>query len=308
MLSYDESRLDDYLEDPYKQMPHEVLVELGRDIDAVPIDGAFYFHGTCAVAPEGFRREGILPLDHMTERIWATLYELVSNECAFIEWTDFRRTVETDASGHDGYLYRLKTGDRLHLGPYGLLVREIFFDPSATGSHDYLGCPEIVQDIGRCYRRASGIDLERRFCEASRAVIVKFRSTEVWEGRLCTALWYVYTKLRDDQQARLPHTTRGAHHMGRCDRTTTKTRGLNRQRGEGAVHATQILLLDRPAMRIFSFDRRGQRAGRWRDQAGGERWRQGRGWPTWLRRAAPSTASRLRVASGSRNWVRRREA
>jgi hypothetical protein len=24
--------------------------------------------------------------------------------------------------------------------------------------------------------------------------------------------------------------------MGRCDRTTTKTRGLNRQRGKGAVH------------------------------------------------------------------------
>jgi len=29
---------------------------------------------------------------------------------------------------------------------------------------------------------------------------------------------------------------RGARHMGRCDRTTTKTRGLNRQRGKGAVH------------------------------------------------------------------------
>jgi hypothetical protein len=30
--------------------------------------------------------------------------------------------------------------------------------------------------------------------------------------------------------------------MGRCDRTTTKTRGLNRQRGKGAVQGDQDVL------------------------------------------------------------------
>lgn len=30
-------------------------------------------------------------------------------------------------------------------------------------------------------------------------MIVRFRSTDVWEGALPTALWYVFAKLRDDE-------------------------------------------------------------------------------------------------------------
>ncbi len=47
-----------------------------------------------------------------------------------------------------------------------MLVRETLLDPSATNSHDYLGCPEIVQDIARCYQSAYGVDLETRFLPA----------------------------------------------------------------------------------------------------------------------------------------------
>ena len=200
LLDFDDSRLvDSEHEDTCMQMPRELLARLGRDVNAVKIDGVFYFHGTRTIAPESFRCDGILPLDQMVERIWSTLYELVRDECSRSEWTDFRRAVETDAGGHGGYLYRLKARDRLHFGPYALLVREIFFDPTATGSHDYLGCPEIVQDIASCYRHARGVNLERRFCEASQPAIVKFQSADVWQGSLPTALWYVYTKLRNDE-------------------------------------------------------------------------------------------------------------
>ena len=134
---------------------------------------------------------------------WSTssgrLRELAGDEITDEEWADFRNSVEAGAGGHDGVLYRLKTGGRIHFGPFGLIMRETFFDPYATGSHDYLGCPEIVQDISRCYTSARGGDLERRFCEAAKGCIVKFRSANCRPGDVKAALWYAYTKLRDGE-------------------------------------------------------------------------------------------------------------
>jgi hypothetical protein len=122
------------------RLPRELLEGLGRDAETVSFDSAFYFHGTRVTDPDSFYRNGILPLDDVIERLWAALFELVRDERSTEEWAAFRGDVERDAEGHDGLLYRLKTGDRLHFGPYGLLVRETLRDPSATSSHDYLGC------------------------------------------------------------------------------------------------------------------------------------------------------------------------
>jgi hypothetical protein len=200
LLAYDESRFADFSEDPYVRLPRELLEGLGRDAETVSFDRAFYFHGTRATDPDSFYRDGILPLDAVIERLWAELFELVRDERSMEEWDAFRGGVERDAGGHDGFLYRLKTGDRrLHFGPYGVLVRETLLDPSATNSYDYLGCPEIIQDIARCYESAYEVDLEARFCAVSRPVIVKFRSTDVWAGALPTATWFVFAKLRHDE-------------------------------------------------------------------------------------------------------------
>jgi len=199
LLAYDESCLADSSEDPYVRLPRELLDGLGRGAETVSFDSAFYFHGTRVTDPDSFYRDGILPLDDVIERLWAGLFELVRDERSTEEWAAFRRDVERDAGGHDGFLYRLKTGDRLHFGPYGVLVRETLLDPSATSSHDYLGCPEIVQDIARCYQSVHDVDLEARFCAASRPIIVKFQSSDVWAGALPTALWFVYAKLRHDE-------------------------------------------------------------------------------------------------------------
>jgi hypothetical protein len=196
LLAYDESRFVNSSEDPYVRLPRELLEGLGADAETVGFDSAFYFHGTRATDPEAFYRDGILPLDEVIERLWAELFELVRDERSAEEWEAFRRDVERDAGGHDGFLYRLKTGDRLHFGPYGVLVRDILLDPSATNSHDYLACPEIVQDIARCYQSAHKVDLEARFCAASHPVIVKFQSRDVWAGALPTSVWFVFAKLR----------------------------------------------------------------------------------------------------------------
>ena len=197
----DEARFNDCSEDPWKLMPCEVLAWFDTDIEtiAASFGGAHYFHGTRALDSDAFRRRGILPLDQMVEELWATLREFAGDEMTDEHWATFRSVVEQGAGGHDGFLYRLKTGGRTHFGPFGLLVREIFLDPQATGSHDYLGCPEIVQDIARCYRVAHVTDLEQRFCDTARPCIVNFRSSQLRRGAINAALWFAYTKLRDDE-------------------------------------------------------------------------------------------------------------
>jgi hypothetical protein len=199
LRSYDDVGVSEAREDPWKLVPRQFFERFGLNTDGVTerFDGAYYFHGTRAVDPEAFRRRGLLPLDEMVEELWATLFALVANDVSDEEWAKFRTEVEADGGGHDGWLYRLKTGDRRHSGPYGSVVRETFFAPGATGTHDYLGCPEIVQDIARCFASAYGVDLEQRFCAATRPSIVKFRGKHLQSGAINAAFWYAHTMLRE---------------------------------------------------------------------------------------------------------------
>jgi hypothetical protein len=59
------------------------------------------------------------------------------------------------------------------------LRSECLLDPEATLSHDYLGCPEIVQDTAGCYASTFTVDLERYFCDATVACIVRVRARKV---------------------------------------------------------------------------------------------------------------------------------
>lgn len=199
VLTYDESRFSDYSEDPYERMPREILEGFGITDDEPHFDGAYYFHGSRLIGLEDIHGRGILPLDQMVERIWEMLFSLVSDECDPARWNEFRETVEAGGGGHDGSLYRSKSCNSLHHGPYAVLVPETFLKVDDAGIHDYLDCPEIVQDIARCFLSHSGIDLEARFRDASRPVIVKFRSTTMWEGTFRAALWYVFSMLREGE-------------------------------------------------------------------------------------------------------------
>jgi hypothetical protein len=199
VLAYDESRFSDYSEDQYKRMPREILERSGGAAEVPRFDGVYYFHGSRLIGLEDIRVEGILPLDQMVDRIWEMLFLLVCDECDPAEWNDFRQAVEAGGGGHDGSLYRSKSRYSLHHGPYAVLVPETFLMVATAGIHDYLDCPEIVQDIARCFLSHSGIDVETRFREASRPVIVKFRSTTMWEGTFRAALWYVFSMLRDGE-------------------------------------------------------------------------------------------------------------
>ena len=76
--------------------------------------------------------------------------------------------------GHSASLYALKVHDRMHWGPYAMLVRESAFCAGDMMNHDYLAAPEIIEDICDCIRRRFGVDLLAQFREASHGCIVKF--------------------------------------------------------------------------------------------------------------------------------------
>ena len=156
LLNYDDDRWalrpDEAPED---QTPLDVLEHFGTDVDLVTscLAGAYCFHGTRALEPRAFRTRGILPLDQMLDEIWATLRGLGRDGLNDQEWAAFRSSLDADGGDDDGQRYRLKTADRIHFGPNGMLVREIFLDPQAASAVDYLACPEIIQDIAWCYQK-----------------------------------------------------------------------------------------------------------------------------------------------------------
>jgi hypothetical protein len=199
LCEHDRSRLGEAAEEPWDLMPREVLKRFGGDVESVVdrFDGAYYFHGTRAIDPDASRGRGILPLDKMVDELWTTLRELAGDEITDEEWHDFRSSVEGGAGGHSGTLYRMKIGGRIHHGPFGLVVRVTFLDPGQAGAHDYLGCPEIVQDIAACFASAHDGSLERRFHASAKPCIVTFRSNQLRPGAINAALWYAYTKVRD---------------------------------------------------------------------------------------------------------------
>jgi hypothetical protein len=80
-------------------------------------------------------------------------------------------------------------------------VREVLIFPAQTGSHDYLGCPEVVEDVAACFSKAYGVELADRYCAASTPVIVKFWSPAAPQGTVETALWYVFKRIRDNSMS-----------------------------------------------------------------------------------------------------------
>jgi hypothetical protein len=195
--AYDETVFADMSQDPRTRMPCEVCETLNRDISFVHFEGATYFHATRVVDPDGFYQRGILPLGGVIEPIWQMLFALVQDECTPAEWTEFRGWVEAGGGGPDGGLYRFKANDPDLHGPFGILVREMFFRRGEVNISNFLECPEIIQDIARCFEKYRGVDLESYFYETSAPVIVSFRGPFTGLGSVCAAFWYVYNEVRD---------------------------------------------------------------------------------------------------------------
>lgn len=76
-------------------------------------------------------------------------------------------------------------------------MREVIAHAKSVPVHDYLSSPEIVEDIARCYEGPG--DLQSRFVAATKPCIVKFRNPRFEVGAIRSAIWYVFSKLRDNK-------------------------------------------------------------------------------------------------------------
>ena len=130
-----------------------------------------WFHATRVSDFTSFR-EGIWPLPKNINRIWDTLYVLVSDCITPQGWKKFRyETEEGNYGGHSSDVIRCWMAN---LGPYAFLYAASALNPSDTGNHDFLGKSELVDFIATCFQREFKVSLLDRYHAATRPALIKF--------------------------------------------------------------------------------------------------------------------------------------
>lgn len=159
------------------------------------VDKVCWFHLARTMNPEGYN-EGILPLNEIQPILLDQLYQLVEGEISKENW---KKICKQGAGGHSGWLYNMKITDKVHYGPYAMLIRDIAFYSKEAGNHNYLRIPEIVEDIAVGLKENYGIDMFQRYWQNSQSVIVKFwkkpRSNKTIENYIGIVLIYLYHML-----------------------------------------------------------------------------------------------------------------
>ena len=146
-----------------------------------------WFHCTRVPAGTTFE-EGILPLGAVAPGLQERLVEELEDEAA---QEAVRRAFASKGGRtlHFGH----KLSHELHGGPYAILVREVAEHARALGQHDYLGMPEIIEDLCDEVQAECGMDLLPIFEERWRPAIVKFvaPANAAGEFALAVALRYL---------------------------------------------------------------------------------------------------------------------
>lgn len=149
-----------------------------------------WFHLTRTTKENKFN-DGIIPLGDSIERIWSTLIDIahdagIKNNLKLLK-----------ESGIPNFLYNMKHNDPFHWGPYAVLVKETAFRSRKIAQHDYLGMPEIIEDICNGYEEKYGESITNIYEASLVPKIVKFRSNErVDTGCIEAALYYAYESAR----------------------------------------------------------------------------------------------------------------
>lgn len=176
-----ESLFDDLdLDSFYRENPHypiwaddHLFSEVTKICDPTrPYDQTCWFHLTRTIEKNDFK-DGILPLNRQIDSIWDFLYSLVEGKFSRRKWNEFRKNLLVGQS-HDAFLYKMKTGDSMHWGPFAILVRDIAFRAEEVSNHDYLRAPEIVEDICNCFSDLLDFNLLDAFMRKTKPCIVKF--------------------------------------------------------------------------------------------------------------------------------------
>ncbi|MBM4134128.1 MAG: hypothetical protein FJ245_10200 [Nitrospira sp.] len=105
----------------------------------------------------------------------------------------FRREVEAT---NDRVRHRLKfKGDQ---GPHAVLIRDVLIEPNRFGSVDYLGCPEIIEDICSAFFTKFGKNLLGLFRDSSYPCIVTFSDDQPRADAIGAATTYVWCIARNE--------------------------------------------------------------------------------------------------------------
>jgi hypothetical protein len=153
-----------------------------------------WFHCTRVPAFTTFG-EGILPLGRVLPQLKDALLATLDDPGA-------KREVDQAfvRQGGFGFHFGNKLKNSLHWGPYAIFVCEVASYANALGQHDYLGMPEIIEDLCEDVQRASGLDLLPIFQERWVPTIVKFvaPASDSAECAVRVALRYLQTCALED--------------------------------------------------------------------------------------------------------------
>lgn len=160
----------------------------GREVADLDDRKTCWFHATRVGDFNTFRR-GIWPLPKNFDRIWGSLYLLVTDCVSLKVWEEFRR--ETEASNYGGHSPDVIRCWKANLGPYAFLYAASALNPKDTLNHDYLGTSELVDFITPCFQKQFNVSLLDRYRAATRPALIKFTTSGIKAADLGAAVNFV---------------------------------------------------------------------------------------------------------------------
>lgn len=194
------------IEDVYRKHGDEINVVAERYLyDYVvanignhkPLTSVCWFHLTRTNKGNEFK-DGILPLGESLDMVWEMILNVIQDDKVRKELS-----LMWEAGDVGNSLYDMKSKESSCWGPYAMLVKDIAFCPQKLSLHDYLGMPEIIEDICKGYEERHG-DSILGICQKNLTPkIVKFRSS-FYLDKSCleAAICYVYTYIRGLEPSR----------------------------------------------------------------------------------------------------------
>lgn len=135
------------------------------------IEYVMWFHLTRTLNPDSYYK-GIYPLNLISDSILENCYSLVADKVSLREW---KKICDTGSGGDLTWIYKMKRENKIHYGPYAMLVKEAAYCYDDIGNHDYLSLPELIEDLGRGMDKICGINLIEEYRNSSVPTIVKFK-------------------------------------------------------------------------------------------------------------------------------------
>ena len=165
----------------------------GREVADLDDRKTCWFHATRVGDFTTFRR-GVWPLPKNFDRIWESLYLLVTDCVSLKGWEEFRR--ETEASNYGGHSPDVIRCWKANLGPYAFLFAASALNPKDTLNHDYLGTSELVDFIAPCFQKQFKVSLLERYRAAKRPALIKFTTPGIKAADLGASVNYVLHQMK----------------------------------------------------------------------------------------------------------------